>query len=288
MKGKPDSEHSGLTDFFRAGLTESLSSDSVVLMPDRSHHALLEEIILQHNVVRHSVERLGELLANYQNTIPAPHAEGVKASRKSGIKSLDIWVGWLKENGPAFRQTIWDATGINLATSASPQIRKWMPHMEMWGDNDVPADMLFNIPGRSKRGMGRPPVVYFLWSQRYDVFPNFDVGPERPTVDTTGTSADLSGSASPEPEPDLGQQYLDTVTRPTELTAEDETVIDGLLGVVQPPEQRPPTWDDLVAGAKPWPEQSFDFTAEDLTADGIVSTVSHGESQSNEDGDADG
>lgn len=232
-------------------------------MANRSHHEVLEEIRLQFNVVRHSTERLGELIASYGDMVPSPNGDGLKTRRSGSIKSLDVWIDWLKANGPSLRQTIWDATGVNLATSATPQVRKWKDHMEMWSDGELPPDTLFNIQGTTRR-KGRPPVIYFLWSQRFDVFPIFDVGPERET---------------------------DYESEPT----------DTVLGVIQPPDGHPPTWDDLVAGAKPWPEQSFDF-AQEMTPDewradnGYPSHnpedpdgyVNPGEYQSNEDGEADG
>lgn len=211
-------------------------------------------------------------LTKYAELVEAGAGVGSKVSLSANSgKSLIAWADWLAENGPSLRQKVWDGTGVNLTPKGLNQTREWRGIMAMWDDDALPADKVMRIPGDGTAA-GRPPMIYFLWPQRFDVYGLFGVGPPH----------------DPRPKKDLGQQYLDTVTRPTELTAEDETVIDGLLGVVQPPEQRPPTWDDLVAGAKPWPEQSFDFTAEDLTADGIVSTVSHGESQSNEDGDADG
>lgn len=197
---------------------------------------MVEAMQLQANIVRHSLEQLTKMLASYRDTLPAPMVEGPRVAQRRAVpKSMAQWVTWLQSNGPAYRKTIADATGTNLASNVTPHIRKWKPHMEMWGDDAVPQDTLFNIPAPAN-GMGRPPVIYFLWSQRYDVSPKFGVGPERPFA--TG------GTVEP----------------------------GALTGVLRPYEHVIPTVE--VTDSNGWAQQAWALTAEDLTGDGVVATVS--------------
>lgn len=102
-------------------------------------------------------------------------------------KSLREWVAWLKRTGqPALRQTIHDATGINL-TAHKSSILEWSIDMAYWPDEQVPADTLCRTRANSTRP-GAPQSIYFLWSQRFDVHRVFGVGPserlivEQPTT----------------------------------------------------------------------------------------------------------
>jgi hypothetical protein len=218
-------------------------------MTDRNHFDVLDEIVLQQAVVQHSLDRLGQLIATYRDLVPTP-GENPRTYRKVGIKSLDAWTSWLRDNGPALRQTIAEAVG-NLSTSASPHVRKWQEHMEMWADDQISPDTLLSVQA-TKRGMGRPPMVYFLWSQRYDVRPLFDVGPEPPGIDPTAGHKEVA--------PPVHKEL---------------TEVQPLTGVIQPPvpldqvapegfTHRAPVDDhDHWDGAESWPQQAFDL------ADGI-------------------
>lgn len=164
-----------------------------------------------------------------------------------------VWTEWLDKNGPNTRQHIIDATGVKFTEAGTPHTILWK-HGDSVSDDRVPANTIvrFKCYKGPNEGRGAAPTVYALWSQRYDVLPKFGVGPEKPS--------DLEALGRP------GWGYTDVEPQATEP----------LLGIVTPPDgEHPPTWDDLVAGAKPWPEQSFDFAVMD-------------ESQSNEDGDGDG
>lgn len=196
---------------------------------------MLDDMQMQFNVARHSLEQLGLMIANYRDTVPAPLQEAPRARRVGRIKSLDTWVDWLTVNGPAYRKDIAEATGLNLATNATAHVRPWKDHMEHWSDGQLPADTLCNITG-PKKGMGRPPVIYFLWSQRFDLLPRYGVGPEKPYA--TGG-----------------------VVEPGALT-----------GVLQPHEHCFPTVE--VTDSNGWAQQAWALTAEDLTGDGVVATVS--------------
>jgi hypothetical protein len=191
-------------------LTTKSSGDKVVPMATRSPHEMLEEMQLQYNVARHSLEQLGVMVAAFRDTVPAPLEEGSRSRRVGRIKSLETWVGWLKANGPAYRKEIAEATGTPLATNATAHVRQWKDHMEMWSDDQIPGDTLLNISG-PRKATGRPPVIYFLWSQRFNLMRLYGVGPI-PSIDTTGTSADLHGTAAPQPEPLDPETVLGVVT----------------------------------------------------------------------------
>lgn len=200
-------------------------------MTPRPAHVVLDEIIHQHTVAQHHLDRLGRLIASYRELVPAPDETGTAPSRRRGrVKSAEAWVGWLSDNGPAYRKTVAEAVG-NLAANASPLVRQWKEHMEIWPDDQLPGDTLMNIQGPKPSGSkGRPQVIYFLWSQRYDVLPSFGVGPSSPTTNPT-------------------------LSDPTDASGESEP--QTLTGVVRPPTEY--DWN----GAENWPQQALDF-AQDI------------------------
>jgi hypothetical protein len=122
-----------------------------------------------------------------------------RKSRGTNNKSLREWVAWLKRNQPAYRQEIWDATGLNL-TAPKSSILDWTSDMAYWDDSQMPPDSLCRLRAPAG-GPGAPPSIYFLWSQRFDIHALHGVGP----------------SERPEPQP--------------QLEPEPQT----LLGVIHPP-----------------------------------------------------
>lgn len=113
---------------------------------------------------------------------PGPHTaavEGVPVRKPQGSnRSVREWVGWLRMHGPSYRGEIQEATGINLTAKPS-QVLDWSGDMVTWAETAVPGDTLCRTTG-FREGRGRPPSIYFLWSQRFDVLPKFGVGPVRP------------------------------------------------------------------------------------------------------------
>lgn len=111
-------------------------------------------------------------------------AMGVKTvEKKHSIASLKTWQRWLADNGPASRGQITEASGVKLSERASPHTVVWD---EVAGlDVNYPDDTVCRVRSNPPDGGGRgaPPVIYFLWSQRYDVRDKYGVGPERPTDD---------------------------------------------------------------------------------------------------------
>lgn len=221
------------------------------------------------------------LFAEYMDDVASP------MSRKSqmalpNIRSLQLWAEHLAVNGPTLRQDIWDATGLNLSQSGHTQVKQWKGPMAFWPENSVSPGSVCSIPSLGN-GKGRPPVIYFLWSQRFDVRPKFGVGPER-----SSDSDALLGVIQPEPEyqigetisqedaptvseadsfcvapwpTDLGAQYAERMFEPIQLTPENEVKVADLLKQNIPIQTVP--WEEQHAtilslaaqGVKPTPEQ---------------------------------
>lgn len=121
----------------------------------------------------------------------------------SNPHSLNVWAEWLAEHGPSLRQDVWDGTGLNLATGAMKNVITWKGPMTMWADGAVLPTTVCRIQGLSE-ARGRPPTVYFLWSQRWDVHPLFGVGPIKPEpsdLDAFGLPANEWDEPTDEPEP---------------------------------------------------------------------------------------
>lgn len=168
--------------------------------------------IAQHlSVIQTYLSKVTVLVAEYQS---ATAQNGTVRSTNTTIHSLHMWAEHLAANGPTARGDITAATGLNLTKSGYDRTHAWVGPMTYMPDDGFPADAVLRIKGPSN-GVGRPPVIFFLWSQRWDVLPKFGVGPVQPDV-------------LPETV-DLGQQYLDTVTAPMDLTAEDEVALADLL-----------------------------------------------------------
>ena len=197
----------------------------------------LEQLLIgiEHNqqlVDYHSAE-VKRLLREYvllQGPVPVPYSSKM-TGMKGNVKSLVLWTEWLAENRPAYRQTITDATGIRLSEKAKPRMLQWSRLVDVNNDSAHPADTVCYIQDKPTGGRGRPQMIYFLWSQRWDVHPLFGVGPIKPSEELA-TDDDDGWAAWPESDPvdNLGQEYLDRMTADRELTTEDEEAIAELLG----------------------------------------------------------
>lgn len=223
-------------------------------------------------------EAAEQALSNFQHeqalsTAHAKRAEGYLAQflslvgqkvadRPTGmtVRCVREWTRYLAENGPELKPVIAEETGIKFSERGTPHTFLWDESMADDPDDALPPNAICRIQGPPNEGRGRPPMVYFLWSQRYDVHPLFGVGPIKP-----------------EPSDDLGQRYFDTVTAPIDLTEEDEAVIDDLLGnsvhsqrcgsITQWDDLHAPLFDAMVAAdSKPTDEQKQ--TLRDTLPDG--------------------
>jgi hypothetical protein len=130
--------------------------------------------------IEYHLSQAMHLLHQYRNgSAPLPkELAGHLARKPAGMnnKSLREWVAWLKRNQTAYRQDIWDATGLNL-TAHKSSILDWTSDMAYWDDSQMPPDSLCRMRGPAF-GPGAPPSIYFLWSQRFDVHSLFGVGPD--------------------------------------------------------------------------------------------------------------
>lgn len=138
-------------------------------------------------------------LTEYADLVEAGQGIGSLSSTSGNSgKSLIAWAEWLAENGPALRQKVWDGTGVNLTPKGLNQTREWRAVMAMWDDDALPADKVMKIPGNCTAA-GRPPMIYFLWPQRFDVHALFGVGPSydpRPVKAMTGVIQPPDGTVS--------------------------------------------------------------------------------------------
>lgn len=130
----------------------------------------------QIDTLREVVDRQGKTIDALIAAIPKT-GQTAGSEHPSGSKSYREWITWLEVNGPAYRKTITDGTGRTLP--GKQPVMDWSSVMVTWDDTAMPSDTLCKINGPSA-GKGRPPTIYFLWSQRFDVLPKFGVGPARP------------------------------------------------------------------------------------------------------------
>lgn len=112
-----------------------------------------------------------ELGADTDTKSLAAHTDGYPPS-------LFAWAEWLGKNGPSLRNAVYKGTMKQLSSPASKRVLAWTKSMDTWDEEDVPSDVVCRIQCNAQQfAKGRPPTVFFLWSQRYDVYPIFRVGP---------------------------------------------------------------------------------------------------------------
>lgn len=97
-----------------------------------------------------------------------------------GIKCVRVWTDWLQENGPELKSVITFKTGVRFKEQGTPYTIKWADYLEDRDTEHVPDDLIVRFP-LHREGRGGAQVIYALWSQRYDVYPKFGVGPRRPS-----------------------------------------------------------------------------------------------------------
>lgn len=106
------------------------------------------------------------------------------------IRCVREWTRWLAANGPELKPIIAEETGIKFSERGTPHTFLWDESMEDDPDDALPPNAIVRMQAPAREGRGRPPMIYFLWSQRFDVHPRFGVGPikSEPTDET-----DLTG-----------------------------------------------------------------------------------------------
>lgn len=137
--------------------------------------------ITQHLAVAQTyLGKVAVMVAEYQDSVaPMPlHGSAIRSSN-TAIHSLQMWAEHLAENGPTARGALNTITGLNLTKSGYDRTHAWVGPMTYMPDDAFPADAVLRIKGLSN-GVGRPPVIFFLWSQRWDVRPKFGAGPTKP------------------------------------------------------------------------------------------------------------
>ncbi len=137
--------------------------------------------IAQHLAVAQTyIGKVAVLVAEYQETIaPVPPGGSAVRSSNTAINSLQAWAEYLDQNGPTARGDLFKETGLNLTKSGYDRTMAWTSPMTYMQDDAFPADAVLRIKG-SSASVGRPPVIYFLWNQRWSVRTLFGVGPIKP------------------------------------------------------------------------------------------------------------
>jgi hypothetical protein len=258
-------------------------------MPSEAER-VLGLIIEHHSQATLHLKRMGLYLDQFTGLVSP---DGRTYRPASNVRCIRVWEEWLTDNGPNTRQHITEATGTKLTERATPHTVLWEPRLETEGDAIPPNTLTRFNTIRDDGSKGRPPVVYALWSQRYEVRDLFGVGPIRPAADETDTLDEILAKQWDEAQT-VRLMVPDELTEPSDDGTLDDEIrellthpVEPLTGVIYPPAVQSP----YALADGPWNEQAFDYmedmgeirlTAEDLTADGIVPTV-----QSNEDGDGD-
>lgn len=152
-------------------------------------HDTLAQIVQHLAVAQTYLTKAAVLVARYQETI-SPSGASLARKTNSAIHSLQAWAEHLGENGPTTRGDLHEATGLNLTQSGYNRTQAWAAPMTYMADDALPADAVLRIKGTSD-GVGRPPVIYFLWAQRWDVLTKFGTGPIKPTNFEAGLHSDV-------------------------------------------------------------------------------------------------
>lgn len=149
---------------------------------ERLHADAMQHYALAHHHLTKLKETLDEMAVG-QGTTPAPSSAPVRCVRE--------WADWLAVNGPSIKGDIQDSTGVRFTERGTKYTVEWVPSMAAEPDDRFPPNALMKI-GSKPDGRGAPPKIFFLWSQRFDVYPKFGVGPsERPEpIETDGAPAD--------------------------------------------------------------------------------------------------
>lgn len=148
--------------------------------------ALVYQLMAQVAALNEKVAQQGQTIEALVSSVPPLTQPIIGAPSNGRSKAGGLvyreWVSWLSEIGPAYRQDIID--GVRKTLPGNQPVVDWTSIMATWPNDAVPSDTLCKINGKST-GQGRPPTIYFLWSQRFDIYGRFGVGPEsRPEPQT--------------------------------------------------------------------------------------------------------
>jgi hypothetical protein len=118
-------------------------------------------------------------MQRYFDLLPGGKGVGTVGANRNGPKCLRVWAEYLKENGPSLRQEIQDETGVRFTERATPYTVMWEDEMVTYGDDHFAQDTIVRMRSvRNADGRAGTQTAYFLWSQRFDVFGRFGVGPQ--------------------------------------------------------------------------------------------------------------
>lgn len=117
------------------------------------------------------------------------------------VRCVREWTRWLSDNGPATRAHITEQTGVKFSERGTPHTFVWDDSMVDDPDDALPPNAIMRMRGAPNPGRGAPPVIFFLWSQRWDVHPLFGVGPVKPDNMPVALDDDNLDTWAPEPNP---------------------------------------------------------------------------------------
>lgn len=205
---------------------------------------LLAEISHSLALAQVNLKRAFSALEKYETSMGM-----AKVTKTHTIRCVQVWQDWLAANGPNTRKHITEVTGVKLTERATPHTVVWDDGIDPTDDVAFPANTLMRVRSLHEGGgRGAPPVIYFLWSQRWDVHPLFGVGP----VPSDGGDGEEEPMVDPSP---IGEPTEETVMALGNY--EDWTLVD----VPQPVRYGTlEEWDDawastfdglVAAGTKP-------------------------------------
>lgn len=120
-----------------------------------------------------------------------------------------VWTRWLMDHGPNTRQHITKATGVKFSERGTPHT---ICYDDVTSDeNDAfPPNTIVRFNGyRPNSGRGRAPVVFGLWSQRYEVNRLYGIGPgpDGPPEEPKAMTGVIQPPVSSHPiDPEFGQE----------------------------------------------------------------------------------
>jgi hypothetical protein len=187
----------------------------------------------------------------YQEQCIALAIGGVSAkvgANQSGPNCLRVWARYLDEHGPSLRQEIQDETGVKFTERATPYTVMWDDGMAAYSDDHYAADTIVRMRSvRHSDGRAGTQTAYFLWSQRFDVFDRFGVGPRE------RVSPALLGVIHPPTE---------TQTFEIEHTVENQDVIVSLPEVEVPEYERYATMEEWAERWNPVFDETAPYNAQ--------------------------
>lgn len=96
-------------------------------------------------------------------------------------RCVQVWTKWLQDNGPNTRQHITEQTGVRFSERGTPYTLRWGDDLLYSLPNLIQPSTIIRFRGTKPPGQrGAAPTIFALWSQIFDVYPLFGVGPERP------------------------------------------------------------------------------------------------------------